>query len=193
MNEQKILKKLQKRLSEDRIQHVLAVKEDAVGLAEKYGVQKEKAKWAALLHDCAKELSNDILLQKAEEFGIVIDNVFSNEPELLHAPVGAEIAKREFGIKDSDILEAIRAHTLGSGDMSTLDKVIYLADHIEPNRSGNGIDKLRKHIKNDIKGRNLDDAVRIACEDIIRYHLDLGEIIHPQTVAARNSLLYDRE
>ncbi len=189
MTEQEVIEKLEEKLSANRLEHVLAVRDDAIELAKQYDVAVEKTRWAALLHDCAKELSNNILLQKAEEFGIVIDSVFEEEPGLLHAPVGAEIARREFGIDDEEILEAIRVHTLGSKNMSTLDKIIYLADHIEPNRENGEADKLRQHIKNDTRGRILDEAVRIACEDTIRYHLDLGETIHPQTVAARNSLL----
>ena len=189
MTEEKALKKLKGMISEDRLKHVLAVKEEAVRLAKRFGVNIEKAKWAGLLHDCAKGLSNNNLLKKAKEFGIVISDVYKDEPALLHAPVGAEIAKRKFGIEDEEVLHAIEVHTLGSSAMSTLDKVVFLADHIEPNRECETIDLLRKHIKKDTQGRTLDDAVRTACEDTIRYHLDLGEVIHPQTIATRNALL----
>ena len=189
MTEEEAIEKLKGLISEDRLEHVLAVKNEAVRLAKRFGVDVEKARWAGLLHDCAKGLSNNNLLQKAKEFGIVISDVYKDEPALLHAPVGAEIAKREFGIEDEEILKAIKVHTLGSSKMSTLDKVVFLADHIEPNRECETIDLLRKHIKKDTKGRTLNDAVRTACEDTIRYHLDLGETIHPQTIKTRNSLL----
>ena len=189
MTEEEAIKELKQRVSNDRLEHVLAVKDEAVRLAKRFGVDVEKARWAGLLHDCAKGLSNNILLKKAKEFGIVISDVYKDDPALLHAPVGSELAKREFGIEDEDILEAIKVHTLGSSNMSALDKVVFLADHIEPNRECETIDRLREHIKKDTKGRTLDDAVRTACEDTIRYHLDLGESIHPQTIMTRNSLL----
>ena len=189
MTEEEALEKLKGMISKDRLKHVLAVKEEAVRLANRFGVEEDKARWAALLHDCAKELSNNNLLKKAKEFGIVISDVYKDEPALLHAPVGAEIAKREFEIEDEEILNSIRVHTLGSSDMSTLDKVVFLADHIEPNRECETIDRLRKHIRRDTKGKTLDEAVRTACEDSIRYHLDLGEMIHPQTIKTRNALL----
>jgi len=189
MTEEEALERLKSMLSKDRLKHVLAVKEEAVKLAKRFGVDVDKARWAGLLHDCAKELSNNNLLKKAEEFGIVISDVYNDEPALLHAPVGAEIAKRKFGIEDEEILSSIRVHTLGSSDMSTLDKVVFLADHIEPNRECETIDRLREHIKRDTQGKTLDEAVRTACEDTIRYHLDLGEMIHPQTIKTRNALL----
>ena len=189
MSEEEVIEKLEGMISKDRLEHVLAVKKEAVRLAKRFEVDVDKARWAGLLHDCAKGLSNNILLKKAKKFGIVISDTCKEEPGLLHAPVGAEIAKREFGIDDEEILHAIEIHTLGSSEMSTLDKVVFLADHIEPNRECETIDRLREHIKRDTKGRTLDDAVRTACEDTVRYHLDLGENIHPQTIRTRNALL----
>jgi len=189
VTKEEAIEKLKERISEDRLEHVLAVKNEAVKLAQRFGVDETQASWAALLHDCAKGLSNNILLKKAEEFGIVISGVYQDEPALLHAPVGAKLAREEFEIEDEAILEAIRVHTLGSNTMSTLDKVVFLADHIEPNRECETIDRLREHIRRDTRGRSLDDAVRTACEDSIRYHLDLGESIHHQTIETRNSLL----
>ncbi|MGM0502139.1 MAG: bis(5'-nucleosyl)-tetraphosphatase (symmetrical) YqeK [Bacillota bacterium] len=189
MTEEEVVEKLSQRVAEGRLEHILAVRDEAVRLAKRFDVDVDQARWAGLLHDCAKGLSNNILLQKAKEFGIVISDVYQDEPALLHAPVGAELAKREFEIEDEAVLQAIRVHTLGSADMSQLDKVVFLADHIEPNRECETVDRLREHIKRDTKGRTLDGAVRTACEDTIRYHLDLGESIHPQTIVTRNSLL----
>ncbi|TDX51093.1 bis(5'-nucleosyl)-tetraphosphatase (symmetrical) YqeK [Orenia marismortui] len=185
LNEEEAIEKLSTMIDEDRLKHTLGVRDTAIDLAQKYGADIDKAKWAALLHDCAKRLSNNRLLQRADEFGIVIDDICQRVPTLLHAPVGAEIAKREFGIDDKDILNAIRFHTLGNKNMTKLDKVIFLADYIEPNRRCKAIDELRDRVK----GKTLDEAVRLACENTIKYNLEQGRIIHPQSIETRNILI----
>ncbi len=185
MNEKEVVEKLKSMINENRLEHSLGVRDTAIKLAKEYGTDVKKARWAGLLHDCAKSISNNHLLKKANEFGIVVDDICQRVPALLHAPVGAEIAKREFDITDKEILDAIRFHTLGSEAMTKLAKVLFLADYIEPNRSCSAIDKLRVKVKD----KPLNDAVRIACESTIKYHLKEGELIHPQTIITRNHLL----
>ncbi|WP_027338629.1 bis(5'-nucleosyl)-tetraphosphatase (symmetrical) YqeK [Halonatronum saccharophilum] len=185
MKEEKAIEILSQMISEDRLKHTLGVRDTAIKLAKIHSVDQEKARWAALLHDCAKGIPNNILLKKAEEFAIVIDDIYKKVPALLHGPVGAEIAKNKFRIEDEEILRAISCHTLGSEEMSQLDKVIFLADFIEPNRNCEAIETLREKVK----GESLDKGVRMACENTIRYNLTLGRIIHPQTILTRNSLI----
>ncbi|PRX20613.1 putative HD superfamily hydrolase involved in NAD metabolism [Orenia metallireducens] len=185
MTENQAIEKLSTMIGEKRLKHTLGVRDTAIDLAKKYDVDVEKARWAGLLHDCAKRISNNLLLQRAEEFGIVIDDIYKRVPTLLHAPIGAEIAKREFGIDDVDILNAISLHTLGHKDMTTLDKIIFLADYIEPNRDCEAINQLRESIKD----KSLDEAVRLACENTLKYNLEEGRVIHPQSVELRNSLI----
>ena len=186
LTEKEAIEKLARLIKPKRLQHSLAVKETALKLQQRHGqIAKKKVKWAALLHDCAKGIGKDNLLQRAKEFGIVIDDVYKQVPELLHAPVGAKIAKSEFEISDNDILQAIRYHTIGSPDMNTLDKIIFLADYIEPNRDCKKINQLRDKV-----GQiTLDEAVKIACENTIIYNLKQQRIIHPQTIITRNTLL----
>ncbi|GAB6100227.1 bis(5'-nucleosyl)-tetraphosphatase (symmetrical) YqeK [Halanaerocella petrolearia] len=185
MNEEETIIKLKEMISDSRLQHSLGVKETAIRLAKKYGANIEQAKWAGLLHDCAKGVSTKELLQKAKEFGIVIDSVCQKVPALLHAPVGAKLASEKFKITDQEILQAISLHTLGSSEMTSLDKIVFLADYIEPNRDCQAIDQLRAKVKD----KPLDEAVRIACENTIKYNLKQEAIIHPQTIETRNVLL----
>ncbi|AGB41827.1 putative HD superfamily hydrolase of NAD metabolism [Halobacteroides halobius DSM 5150] len=185
MTEEEIIRKLKDMISTKRLKHSLGVRNTAVKLASRYNVSTKKARWAGLLHDCAKGFSKKLLLQKAKEFGIVIDSVCQKIPALLHGPVGAQLVKRRFKISDQDILQAISLHTLGSPQMNDLDKIIFLADYIEPNRDCKAIDKLRAKVK----GQPLNEAVRIACDNTIRYNLEQEAIIHPQTIETRNSLL----
>ncbi|WP_408954890.1 bis(5'-nucleosyl)-tetraphosphatase (symmetrical) YqeK [Natroniella sp. ANB-PHB2] len=185
MTEKEAIKKLATMVDQDRLQHSIGVRDTAIKLAKKYNCDPEQAKWGGLIHDCAKGLSSNNLLKKAEQFGIVIDSVCRKVPELLHAPVGAELAIREFGIEDEAILNAISLHTLGSEDMSRLAKIIFLSDYIEPTRTCQPIRKLRKMIQD----KSLNELVRISCENTIKYNLKTGEIVHPQTIKTRNYLL----
>ncbi|GAB6138362.1 bis(5'-nucleosyl)-tetraphosphatase (symmetrical) YqeK [Halanaerobaculum tunisiense] len=185
MNEEQAIVKLKTMISDQRLKHSLGVKNTAEKLAKKYGADSVKARWAGLLHDCAKGYSEQVLLQKVEEFGIVVDSIQKQVPALLHAPVAAKLVTEEFAIVDQQIQQAIRLHTLGSPEMTTLDKVVFLADYIEPNRDCTAIDELRNKVQN----KSLDEVVRFACENTIKYNLTKESIIHPQTIKTRNSLL----
>lgn len=132
MDYTEILKWLKDNLNEERYFHTLGTAQCAKELAVKYDLDCEKAYLAGLLHDCAKCFSNEKLLD------IIHQNLDVEECEMLnyktlHAPVSAYIAEKEFNVKDKEILSAIRWHTLGKLDMSDFDKIIFLADKIEPN------------------------------------------------------------
>ena len=132
MNYTDIKKQLKNTLSEERYFHTLGTADCAKKLAEKYGLDEEKAYLAGLLHDCAKCFSNEKLLE------IIKNNLDVNENEMLnyktlHAPVSSFVAHNDFGVCDENILSAIRWHTLGRLDMTEFDKIIFLADKIEPN------------------------------------------------------------
>lgn len=131
LNENEIKEWLKNNLSEERYIHTLGTAETAVRLAEQFSLDKEKAYIAGLLHDAAKCFSNEKLLE------IIHQNLEVDESELqnyktLHAPVSAFIAEENFGVKDSEILSAIRWHTLGKINMTDFEKIIFLADKIEP-------------------------------------------------------------
>ena len=132
MDYTKILDWLKNNLNEERYLHTLGTADCAKELAEKYGLDNEKAYLAGLLHDCAKCFSNEKLLE------IIHKNLHVEECEMLnyktlHAPVSAFIAEKEFNVTDKEILSAIRWHTLGKLDMTDFEKIVFLADKIEPN------------------------------------------------------------
>src|SRR5690606_33311273 len=106
------------------------------------------------------------------------------DSELWHAPVGAYLVKKEIGITDEDILDAIRHHTTGRPGMTTLEKVVFLADYIEPNRSFPGVEEVREKAK-----KSLDEALVLSLQNTIRFLLSKNQLIYPQTVATYNDLL----
>ena len=130
-----IRKKLKKVQDKDRYEHTKGVMYTAGCLAMAYGYDMQKAMLAGLLHDCAKCIPNDEKLRLCEENDILISSVERENPFLLHAKLGALLAKTEYDVTDPLILHAIKVHTTGEPDMNILDKIIYIADYIEPNRN----------------------------------------------------------
>lgn len=127
-----ILKWLKNNLSEERYIHTLGTAQKACQLAKKYALDEEKAYIAGLLHDCAKCFDNEKLLSIIKEH-LQVEECEMLNYKTLHAPVSAYIAQTEFGVEDKEILSAIRWHTLGKLEMSDFEKIVFLADKIEPN------------------------------------------------------------
>ena len=134
MNYAEIKKKLKKSQDKERYEHTKGVMYTAGCLAMAHGYDMEKAMLAGLLHDCAKCIPNDEKLSLCKEHNILVTAVEAENPFLLHAKLGALLAETEYDITDPEILHAIKVHTTGEPDMSTLDKIIYIADYIEPGR-----------------------------------------------------------
>ncbi|OHO52326.1 HD domain-containing protein [Enterococcus sp. HMSC035C10] len=175
-----LMQKIQMRMSEQRFKHVLGVEETAVALAKKYGASPEKASIAALTHDYAKERPD-------EEFKMVIVRD-GFDPELLnynnaiwHGLVGASFVERELGITDVEILHAIRVHTTGAAKMSLLDKIIYVADYIEPGRDFPGVQDARA-----IAWADLDEAVAFETKHTLAHLLAQEQQIYPKTIETYN-------
>jgi len=145
-----IRERLEEELSPKRYAHTMGVVRMAAELACEYAIDTEKARLGALLHDCAK-LPQERQLELAEEYGLDVTGL---SPAVMHGPIGAERARREFGIEDGEILCAIACHTLGRRGMSGLDKVVYLADKIEYGRDYPGVEELRAEA-----GRSLNGAM----------------------------------
>ena len=118
-------------LKHKRIPHVLGTEQEAIRLAERYGADVDKARTAALLHDCTKKLGMEEQLELCRRFGIQLDELEQRALKLLHAKTGAAIAKEVFGV-DEEIFRAIWWHTTGHAGMTLLEKILYLADYIEP-------------------------------------------------------------
>lgn len=189
MNETEIISQLENRLSSRRVQHSLEVARVAREMAQSYGVDPDKAYITGLLHDYAKGLDGSELLAIARSQFLLEDEVDSRIPDLLHAPVGAYLLETELGIDDAEILQAVKVHTLGAIEMSTLDKIIFLADMIEPSRDFPGLERLQC-----LAERDLDQAMLFGLDSTIRYCLEQGRILHPLTIRVRNKFLdYTKE
>ncbi len=169
-----------------RYLHILGAEKEADTLAQRYGADRILARQAALLHDVTKKYTIIQQLQTCAKYGIVIRPVDEKIPKILHAITGAEVASREFGAC-AEVAAAIRAHTTGCPDMTTLQKVVYLADMIEPSRAFSGVDKLRGAAY-----RDLDAALLLCFDFVIELCLRRGQAVHPDTVAARNDILWMR-
>lgn len=164
-NLKNIKKELKSSLDKDRYEHTLGVAYTAICLAMKYDVDLDKAELAGLLHDCAKCIPDDKKLKKCFEHNISVSDIEKEQPYLLHSKVGAFIAMDKYDIHDKDIINAILKHTTGSADMTMLEKIIYVADYIEPRRNkADNLPILRKLAFEDI-----DMAVYIIMKDTVEY------------------------
>lgn len=177
-------KRLRNLMIPERYAHAKRVGDVAERLALQYGADPKKARLAGIIHDCARDFLPSLLLQKAREFDILEDTVEGLVPVLLHAPVGAAIVEGEFGISDPEVLSAVRFHTTGKENMSVLDKIVFLADYIEPGRDFPGIEEVRQLAYSD-----LDKALLKALDASIVHIVQIGGFIHVLTIQCRNSLL----
>ena len=169
-------------LKHKRIPHVLGTEQEAIRLAERYGADVEKARVAALLHDCTKKLDMPTQLALCGQYGIALDELEQKALKLLHSKTGAAIARDVFGV-DDEIYSAIWYHTTGHADMTKLEKIIYLADYIEPSRDFPGVDTLRKVCYED-----LDKGLLLGLEMTIEEMTAMGNPVHRATVEARDWL-----
>ena len=186
MEYNEILVTLANELRPARFRHCRDVSQTAVRLAERWDADIEKARLAGILHDCARNLKGEELLKTSRQFGMIPSPLELLQPALIHAPLGAIIAERRFGISEPQVLQAIRRHTTGAPQMTLLDKVIYLSDCIEPGRNCSGVRKIR-----DMAVEDLDAAVLLAYEHSILFVVANGGLLHPNTVEGRNSLLME--
>lgn len=176
-----IKSKLKLSISPYRYKHSENVMEVAINLAKKYGVDINKASTAGFLHDCAKGKSEKELLELCEKFNIEVDEYKKNQPELLHGEIGALLAKIDYGIEDEEILNAIKVHTMGKENMSMLEKIIFIADYIEPGRKFPGVEAIRK-----LAYKDIDKAIMQALDTTIMHLIKIGGVIHPDTIKTRN-------
>jgi predicted HD superfamily hydrolase involved in NAD metabolism len=175
-----LLQEVQMHMSERRFKHVLGVEETAIALAGKYGASKVKASIAALTHDYAKERPDD-------EFQLIIQrddydlNLLHYGNAIWHGLVGASMVQRELKIEDEEILQAIRVHTTGAAEMSLLDKIIYVADYIEPGRNFPGVQEARELALVD-----LDMAVAYETKHTLLHLIEQEQKIYPKTLETYN-------
>ncbi len=182
---QQILDWLAEQVPKSRVEHILRVEEMAIALAERHQVSAHKAAQAGLMHDLAKYFQPQRLLELAIANGLDVDAVFRENPRLLHADVGAIVAREEFGVNDEEVLRAIANHTLGAPGMDDLSCIIFLADTLEPGRGHS--DELT-HLRT-LSFQNLEQAVWMACDYTVRHLLRTRKLIHPRAIATRNDFL----
>jgi predicted HD superfamily hydrolase involved in NAD metabolism len=175
-------------LGDELYRHCLGVAETAQTLANCYCADTEKAYIAGIVHDYGKRYSTQELLQKAEELKLPLDWLTMCQEKLLHAPVGAVLLQVELGIDDPEIIGAVEYHTTGRVSMTLLEKIIYLADFIEPGRVFKGVENIRDAAK-----ENLDGALLLSVNVSIKSILDRDLMLHPRSVDFRNSLLAEEK
>lgn len=169
-------------LKPKRMPHVLGTEQEAIRLATRYGADVEKARVAALLHDCTKKLDMPEQLALCRQYGIELDELEQKALKLLHAKTGAAIAREVFGV-DEEIYRAIWWHTTGHADMTLLEKIIYLADYIEPSRDFPGVNDLRACVY-----ENLDRGMLMGLKMTIDEMTEMGNPVHHATMEARDWL-----
>jgi ribosome silencing factor RsfS/YbeB/iojap len=182
MNEELIKKMddyIRERLTEKRYRHTLGVVETATALAEQHGADEEKALTAALFHDACKNLDSEEMNMLVEKYDI--GEVYIDKPQLAHSKLAAAIIKDRFGVDDEDIINAISFHTTGREGMSLLEKIIYVADATEPNRTYKDAKRL-----NALAFKNLDQACFEVAEWSLKIIKDEGRYLDADTVKARD-------
>ncbi|MBR2878138.1 MAG: bis(5'-nucleosyl)-tetraphosphatase (symmetrical) YqeK [Clostridia bacterium] len=187
MNFEQAKSKMQKLVTPERYTHCLGVMEFAGELAEVYGLDAEKLRFAGLIHDCAKSLPDEECLKLMARFGGADETVMASRG-LWHGPAGAEYAKEHFGI-DDEIYDAIFYHTIGKENMSLFTQIIYLADVIEPNRDSefDWAEELRELALHDIDGATL-----AALNNTITHVIERNMVMHTESIKLRNRILLNR-
>lgn len=166
-------RQLKRNLSDERFVHSVNVSKTAFALALRHGLNTEKARIAGLLHDCAKCIPYERMLKMCDDLDVELDETEKKIPALIHAKLGERLAMAQFLIRDGEILEAIKCHTLGDPEMGDIAKAVYVADLIEPSRSFDGIEELRSAAQEE-----LDLAVLKCTQATIRFNTEHNRPIH---------------
>ena len=184
---EKISKKLMKELDEDRYRHTQGVMYTSAALAMRYGADLKKALLAGLLHDCAKCIPGHTKIKMCEKYNLEISEIERKNPSLLHAKLGAYLAKDKYDIEDEEILMAIRSHTTGRPGMSLLEKIVYIADYIEPMRyKASRLPEIRK-----LAFEDLDECMYEILKDTLEYlEEDSADDIEP---TSKEAYIYYKE
>jgi predicted HD superfamily hydrolase involved in NAD metabolism len=162
------------RLSVKRYDHTVRVADTAEDLARKHGLDPSRTRLAALLHDAARETEPEEFIRLAEEWDLSAGEPEWQSPKLLHGPVAAELARRELGVEDEEVLAAIRAHTVGMAGMGPLALALYVADKIEPARDYPSVGRIRELARKDLR-----EAAAESLRRAIAHNEGRGKSIHP--------------
>ncbi|GMK41364.1 hypothetical protein PCCS19_44200 [Paenibacillus sp. CCS19] len=183
MDREAMIESVKAEMPERRWLHVQGVMATSVELAKRFGVDPDRAELAAILHDVAKywptaRMENIIREEKLPE------ELLDYDKELWHAPVGAFIAERDYGVTDPEVLDAIRYHTSGRVGMTLLEKIVCLADYMEPSRDFPGVNKIRSEAEHSVE-----KALLTGFDGTITFLIEKGKRIFPLTVLARNDMV----
>lgn len=165
------------RLSPKRYGHTLRVADTAQDLALAHGLDPEHARLASLLHDAAREMPSEEYLDLAERWGLPVGDPELESPKLLHGPVAAELARRELGVEDAEVLDAIREHTTGRPGMGLLSLALFVADKIEPARDYPSVERVRALARKDLRAAAAESLRRT-----IAHNDERGRPTHPASI-----------
>lgn len=186
MNYEEIEEYIKSILTEKRFMHSKGVAKRAKELAHIYGEDEEKARLIGIAHDIAKEMPKEEAIQYARENGIEFDEIEKNEPGLWHSKIGADIVQKRFGFT-KDMSQSILYHTTGNINMNTMDKIIYIADKTEENRTNPDLVMARE-----ISNQNLDKGLLLVAKRAISYSLAKDSLIHPDTIELMNHIIMNK-
>ena len=171
-------KQLKSKLDTMRYEHSVSVSYTCIALAMRYGFSLEKAELAGLLHDCAKRYTDNELIARCQKHGLSLTESELKAPAVIHAKYGAWMARNKFGIQDEEILSAIQCHTTGKPGMGILDKILYIADYIEPRRDkASNLARMRY-----LAFQDLDQTMYEILAGTINYLKGKGGCIDPMTI-----------
>lgn len=166
------------RLSDKRYGHTVRVADTAESLARKHGLDPDRTRLAALLHDAAREREPEEFIRLAEEWNLQIDVPERESPKLLHGPVAAELGRRELGVEDWEVLEAVRVHTVGAAGIGQIALALYVADKIEPARDYPSVGRIRELAQQDLR-----EAAAEALRRVVAHNEERDRPIHPASRA----------
>lgn len=183
MEEEQIEKIVRSKLSNERYYHSMCVANQCEVLARQYNIDVLIARKIGITHDMAKELSKEEKLNYALENKIAVNDVEKRKPGLLHGKIAADMAKKEFGFT-KEMTEAIACHTMGKENMTLLDKILFVSDAIGEDRQWPDVENVRQLAK-----ENINEAVRYLLDMTIKEKVENKELIHMDSILARNSIL----
>jgi len=182
-----LLARLRASIPEKRYAHSAGVAAEAVRLARLHGADAARAELAGWLHDCAKGIPVGEQVATCDRLGVPLDDWTRACPPVVHGALGAFLARRDYGVTDEAVLQAIRRHTVGAPGMTLLDKIVYLADLVEPGRAFEGVDELRALVD-----RDLDEAILVSIERQLALNAARRRPLHPAMLLVWNDILASR-
>lgn len=185
LSRDEIIEEVRKRQKNNRFEHVLRVEQTALELAKKFHVDLEKASIAALLHDVAKDEPDSEMRDIVISENLDLD-LLQFGSQIWHAPAGAVQARRDFEVTDEEILKAIANHTVGAIEMSDVEKVVFVADYIEPGRDFEGVEKARE-----LAFESLDKAIAFKIRETILDLIKRKQKIYPKAIDSYNAWVVD--